>query len=105
MLCSFLPLFCAHNVIELSALRPYRISSRKRTANVMRFPFPPRTFFIIFQTAGVRCPAPLSPPSRTRRFSELAPSRKAGAKVERFSFPAIDYRKFFKRFLREMISG
>ena len=96
--CSFLPLFCAHNVIELQTLRPYQISSRKRTANVMPFPFPPRTFFIIFSNGSGLLLSPLSHRSSPQPSLELAPFRKAGAKVEAFSLSARGRSKFFEKY-------
>ena len=65
----------------------------------MPFPFPPRTFFIIFSNR--RCSLSLPPsavPPVIPRLQELAPSRKAGAKVEGFSFSARGNRKFFEKY-------
>ncbi|MBO7476809.1 MAG: hypothetical protein J6U04_02610, partial [Salinivirgaceae bacterium] len=48
---------------------------------------------------GVAFPSPLSPLTLLSRLQELAPFRKAGAKVEAFSLSARGRNKFFEDFL------
>ncbi|MBO7478381.1 MAG: hypothetical protein J6U04_10665, partial [Salinivirgaceae bacterium] len=47
---------------------------------------------------GVAFPSPLSPLTLLSRLQELAPFRKAGAKVEAFSLSARGRNKFFEKY-------
>ncbi|MBR6083390.1 MAG: hypothetical protein IKP62_10800, partial [Salinivirgaceae bacterium] len=88
---SFLPLFCAHNVIELSA-SALSVFLSETGCKCNAFSVSSKNFFNLFfkRPASASLTHSLSPLSRSasQPSLELAPFRKAGAKVEGFSFHA-----------------